>query len=646
MDNIIAQVCQTGRGRADFARVLVEFDVTKGFKKEICIQYMSKENIVKGTKVVNVEYQWRPEIYSHCYNQKKGESRYFENKGRNTNGVYKRKEVVKEVQNDQQKDKTDKSNDVHSKEAKGSRSKTIQDDILSPILKSNNKYVVLEEEETDERTKLKSLKYRMLVDHFVYAANCGIDRRRLWNELRSAANVIDCANDIKMEDINSIGLFYTWIKSPSKSETSIMKKLDKIMVNGIFMSTFAEAYGHFLPFITSDHSVALLIIPRSLIKKRRSFRVVKKLKAIKQPMRKLNWKNGNLTEKVEVCMEELKASQRDMAENPHNERLMKLSVIASKRNINRIMSICNENGERFKGNLVAEQFVNHFKKLLGPNKRGADMNTQNLFTTKLSDDEANKMVVDVSDKEIKEAMFDISENKASGHDGKLLGEINATLITLLPKISQPNKSAFVPGRAIQDNLMITQEPLKGYNCKNSPSRCSLKIDIAKAYDIVDWNFWQATLENFSFHSRMVCWIMTCVSSAAFTIGINGEINGYFKSSRGLIQGDPVSPYPLLFYRKYSHIELLARKVKENSISVIKEALMEFSNSSSLKPNMDKSVVFFRSVKEMVKQRILEVLPFKVGKLHVKYLGILLLPKKLGINDYKQLVEKVKNRIED
>ncbi|GKC45461.1 RNA-directed DNA polymerase, eukaryota, reverse transcriptase zinc-binding domain protein [Tanacetum coccineum] len=382
MDNIIAQVCQTGRGRADFARVLVEFDVTKGFKKEICIQYMSKENIVKGTKVVNVEYQWRPEIYSHCM--------VNENNGSN---------------------KEDKG---FIEEAKGSRSKTIQDDILSPILKSNNKYVVLEEEETDERTKLKSLKYRMLVDQYlnkkmqptcVEAQNWSKDMisyfKLKWEEDRmkemesqqeniedviSAANVvsdnpwimlgdfsvtmksdehsaggsqltgdmqdlIDCANDIEMEDINSTCLFYTWIKSPSKPKTSIMKKLDRIMVNGSFMSTFAEAYGQFLPFITLDHSVALLIMPRGLIKKRRSFRftnyivdkedflptvekewnqdirrynmyrVVKKLKAIKQPMRKLNWKNGNLTEKVEVYREKLKASQRDMTANPHNERL-------------------------------------------------------------------------------------------------------------------------------------------------------------------------------------------------------------------------------------------------------------------------------------------------------------------------------------
>nr|GEX34526.1 hypothetical protein [Tanacetum cinerariifolium] len=58
-----AQACQTGRGRATFARVLVEFDVKKGFKDEIGIQYMGKDKIVKGTKVVKVEYQCKPENF-------------------------------------------------------------------------------------------------------------------------------------------------------------------------------------------------------------------------------------------------------------------------------------------------------------------------------------------------------------------------------------------------------------------------------------------------------------------------------------------------------------------------------------------------------------------------------------------------------
>ncbi|GKE48554.1 hypothetical protein Tco_1479812 [Tanacetum coccineum] len=50
MDNITAQACTAGRGRAEFARVLVEFDVNKGFKDKIDIQYKNKKNVVKGTK--------------------------------------------------------------------------------------------------------------------------------------------------------------------------------------------------------------------------------------------------------------------------------------------------------------------------------------------------------------------------------------------------------------------------------------------------------------------------------------------------------------------------------------------------------------------------------------------------------------------
>ncbi|GKB51883.1 RNA-directed DNA polymerase, eukaryota, reverse transcriptase zinc-binding domain protein [Tanacetum coccineum] len=82
--------------------------------------------------------------------------------------------------------------------------------------------------------------------------------------------LIDCSNDDEIENINSTGLFFTWIKSPSKPETSVMKKLDRILVNGSFMTSFNEAYGQFMPFIIFDHSVALLIIPKILKKKERS----------------------------------------------------------------------------------------------------------------------------------------------------------------------------------------------------------------------------------------------------------------------------------------------------------------------------------------------------------------------------------------
>ncbi|GJW16317.1 RNA-directed DNA polymerase, eukaryota, reverse transcriptase zinc-binding domain protein, partial [Tanacetum coccineum] len=256
---------------------------------------------------------------------------------------------------------------------------------------------------------------------------------------------------------------------------------------------------------------------------------------------------------------------------------------------------------------------------------------------------------------------------------KLLGEVNATLITLVPKIHNPNKvsdyrpiaccnviykciskiitnritgcldklisinqSAFVPGRIIQDNLLITQELLKGYNKKSGPARCALKIDIAKAYDTVDWKFLNDIMLNFGFHEKFVGWVMTCVSSAAFTICINGERYGYFKSGRGLRQGDPMSPYLFTLVMEVLTLMVNRRIERENhfkyhwgckdiklaqlcfaddllmlcngdhqSVKTLKDGLMEFSKSSGLIPNMNKSTIFFGSIKEDEKKRILD-----------------------------------------
>ncbi|GKB87696.1 RNA-directed DNA polymerase, eukaryota, reverse transcriptase zinc-binding domain protein [Tanacetum coccineum] len=152
--------------------------------------------------------------------------------------------------------------------------------------------------------------------------------------------------------------------------------------------------------------------------------------------------------------------------------------------------------------------------------------------------------------------------------------------------------------------------------------------------------------------------MTCVSSVAFTIGINGERYRYFKSGRGLRQGDPVSPYLFTLIMEVYSL-MLARKVKESkkfkfhkgykemklkhlsfaddllalclgdvdSISVIKEALIEFSNSSSLKPNMDKSLVFFRSLIASV-----------LATMQTSWASVLLIPKTI-VKEIDKIMKK-------
>ena len=65
---------------------------------------------------------------------------------------------------------------------------------------------------------------------------------------------IYCVNKIEVEDMYSIGLFFTWIKSTSRPHTSILKKPDRAMVNAEFMLKFPLAGADFIPYMVSDQS--------------------------------------------------------------------------------------------------------------------------------------------------------------------------------------------------------------------------------------------------------------------------------------------------------------------------------------------------------------------------------------------------------
>ncbi|GJR02930.1 hypothetical protein Tco_0525914 [Tanacetum coccineum] len=184
-----------------------------------------------------------------------------------------------------------------------------------------------------------------------------------------------------------------------------------------------------------------------------------------------------------------------------------------------------------------------------------------IFINKLTSEEALKMVRPISDSEIKNAMFEIKDSKAPGPDGytsrfyksawsivgtevsqavreffltgKLLGEVNATLISLVPKIPTPNKVS-------------------------------------------------------NFRPIACCNVLYKFISKIMTNRIK---------------------------------EVLGKLVNENQIMVIKNSLDEFSSFSGLIPNIEKSTVFFRGLSNAEQQNILNIIPFSVGKLPIRWCSV-------------------------
>ena len=258
---------------------------------------------------------------------------------------------------------------------------------------------------------------------------------------------------------------------------------------------------------------------------------------------------------------------------------------------------------------------------------------------------------------------------------KVVSKILANrLKVLLPRIISETQSAFVKGRRLMENVLLASELVKNYHKDTVTPRCLMKIDISKAFDSVQWDFVLKSLSVLGFPEKYVHWIKLCITSPSFSVQVNGDLAGYFQSSRGLRQGCSLSPYLFVLCMNVlsMKIDIAVEEKKfkfhpgcknlsirhlcfaddlmvfvEGSKKSIEGALSVFEvfeGWSGLRISLEKSTIYMAGIEEAEKRSIMKNFPFAVGELPVRYLGLPLMTQSMRQQDCLPLLKRIRSKV--
>ncbi|KAK9756406.1 hypothetical protein RND81_01G095100 [Saponaria officinalis] len=483
------------------------------------------------------------------------------------------------------------------------------------------------------------------------------------------------------------GSFFTW----NNKQVLRIGCFAGLMHNGDWGMEFSEAYAHFLPEGLFDHCSCLISLlgqegrRNSMFKSSWNvqvlgtpmYRVVKRLKGLKDCFR---WLNKVVFSNVEQnaqkrIQDELEAAQAyrflqkasmeflaqkakvQWCEEGDANTAYFHSSIKARRRQNKVLEVLDMNGVLCASpEQINTAFEEFYKNLLGTCNVVENVHVPTVSKGPCVSEDHVQLLPGAQDV--------ILAVQAFFRSGKLLKQLNATVLTLIPKkqsprsvrdfrpiaccnvlykciskvlcsrmsgvltdIISPVQTAFIRGRNIVENIHICQDLVRLYGRRACSPRVMLKVDLQKAYDTVEWSFVKEMLVALRFPDKFVQLVMECVTTPWFSIALNGEVFGFFQGKRRLRQGDPLSPLVFNVWMEYlSRIMGCLKSLALNHLYFADDVLIfrkgDVPSASGLKMNVGKTQFYVNGVSNE-----------KEGLLWIKWIHAVYL-KQRSLEDYR------------
>ncbi|XP_039003778.1 uncharacterized protein LOC120130649 [Hibiscus syriacus] len=434
----------------------------------------------------------------------------------------------------------------------------------------------------------------------------------------------DCLEDLELMDHPFLGPLFTW---SNKQEGSFLaRKLDRILVNDQWMVDFPDSFVEFKAEGVSDHCLGMLWTHKGIMaKKPRPFKfyniwsghekfldvvrdswqhqyggdvmccLFNKLKRLKHVLKQFNSKffvdiSGRVKAK-RAKLEQIRIfnlaqfNQRRIEEEMkvHTDLVdLKVAEAAFYRQKAKVhwLREGDLNTKFFHQRVLSNKKKNSIRVIKSEDGCSA-VALKDLLNYSLPEDADTLLTKDVTDLEIKEALFKQGVYKSPCPNGYTSGFFKSAwsivgsdfiadvrilvnrLTPFFPGMISYNQSAFVKGKSIVDNTLLAQNIVKDYSRKGLSPRCVVKIDIHKYFDSINWDFLLTVFEAMGFSEVFCHWIRVCITTPKYYVCLNDSLVGYFKGARGIRQGDPLFPY--LFVMVMNVLSAMLNKAAKHGI---------------------------------------------------------------------------------